>query len=61
MNNKKFVVTKDESVANKMIAHKFKLISAISGVYTFINEVPEKFTFDMSDVKKIHFTDKLHM
>ena len=61
MNNKKFVVTKDESMANKMIAHKFKLISAISGVYTFINEVPEKFTFDMSDVKKIHFTDKLHM
>lgn len=61
MNDKKFVVTKDETIANKMIAHKFKLVSAIAGVYTFVNETPEKFAFDVFDVKKLHFTNNLHL
>lgn len=61
MNDKKFIVTKDEAMANKMLAHHFKLISTISGVYTFVNEAPEKFNFDMFDVKKIHFTNKLSL
>ena len=61
MNNKKFIVTKDEATANKLLAHHFKLISTISGVYTFVNDTPEKFTFDTFDVKKLHFTDKLHL
>lgn len=59
MNDKKFIVTKDESIANCMLAHKFKLVSAISGTYTFINHVPEKFSFDTFDINKVHFTDKL--
>lgn len=61
MNEKKFIVTKDESIANKMIAYKFKLVSAISGTYIFVNETPEKFSFDMFDVKKVHFTNNLHL
>ena len=61
MNNKKFVITKDEAIANKMIAHQFKLVSAISGVYTFINKTPDKFSFDEFDVKKVHFTNNLHL
>ena len=61
MNEKKFIITKDESIANKMLAHKFKLVSAISGVYAFINQSPEKFSFDESDVKKVHFTNNLHL
>ena len=61
MNDKKFVVTKDEAIANKLIAHNFKLVSAIAGVYTFVNGAPEKFSFDMFDVKKLHFTDKIHL
>lgn len=61
MNDKKFIITKDESIANKMIAYKFKLVSAIAGVYTFINQSPEKFSFDESDVKKMHFTNNLHL
>lgn len=61
MNNKKFIVTKDELIANKLMASNFKLISAISGVYTFMNEAPEKFSFDVFDVNKMHFTDKLHL
>ena len=61
MNDKKFIVTTDELVANQMIANQFKLISAASGVYTFINKTPEKFSFNEFDVKKLHFTNNLHL
>ena len=59
MNNKKFIITKDEAIANKMIAHKFKLVSAAMGVYTFINDAPKNFSFDELDYKKIYFTNML--
>ena len=58
-NNSKFIVTKDEYTANKLLAHKFKLVSTIAGVYTFVNETPQNFSFDIFDVKKICFTNKL--
>lgn len=56
MDNKKFIVTTDMEVANKMIAQKFKLLSNAGGVYTFVNEAPQNFAFDMN---KVHFTNKL--
>lgn len=59
MYDKKFIVTKDEDVANKLLAQKFKLVSAMAGVYTFVNETSEKFSFDVFDMSKVHFTDKL--
>ncbi len=61
MNDKKFVVTKDETIANQLLAHRFKLVSTIAGVYTFVNDTPERFNFNTLDVKKLHFTDKLHL
>ena len=61
MNNKKFIITKDELVADKMIASQFRLISANSGVYIFINKAPERSLFDEFDVKKLHFTNTLHL
>lgn len=61
MNDKKFIMTKDETMANQLIASQFKLISNIAGVYTFVNNTPEKFNFNKFDVKKLHFTDKLHL
>lgn len=61
MNDKKFIVTADELMANKMIANQFKLVSANSGIYTFVNKVPEKFSFNEFDVKKLHFTNNLHL
>lgn len=61
MNDKKFIVTADELMANKMIANQFKLVSATSGVYTFINKTPENFSFNEFDVKKLHFTNNLHL
>ena len=59
MDNKKFIVTTDAEVANKMIAQKFKLLSSAGGVYTFVNETPSNFTFDAFDANKVHFTNKL--
>lgn len=61
MNDKKFIVTKDEKIANQMIAHKLKLVSVISGVYTFINSVPDTFSFNVFDTTKVHFTNKLSL
>ena len=61
MNDKKFIVTTDETTANTMIANQFKLVSANSGVFTFINKMPEKFSFNEFDVKKLHFTNNLHL
>ena len=61
MSDRKFIVTTDELMANKMIASQFKLISANAGVYTFINKMPDKFSFDEFDVKKLHFTNNLHL
>lgn len=58
-NNSKFIVTKDEHTANKLLTHEFKLVSTIGGVYTFVNEAPQNFSFDIFDVKKIYFTNKL--
>ena len=58
-NKSKFIVTKDEYTANKLLAYKFKLVSTIAGVYTFVNEVPQNFSFDIFDVKKICFTNNL--
>ena len=59
MDNKKFIVTTDTEVAGKMIAQKFKLLSNIGGVYTFVNEAPQNFAFDAFDMNKVHFTNKL--
>ena len=61
MDNSKFIVTKDDNLANQLLAHKFKLISAVAGVYTFINEPQKNFSFDAFDISKVYFTNKLSM
>lgn len=59
MNNKKFIITQDESVGHILIAHGFRLLSNVCGTYTFMNNTPEKFNFDSVDTTKLHFTNKL--
>ena len=59
--SKKFIITKDKSMSDKLIAHGFLLLSNVSGTYTFINQTPEKFSFNEFDVKKLHFTNNLHL
>ena len=61
MPQKKFIITQDESVSNVLLAHGFYLLSNVSGTYTFINEAPERFSFDSIDTTKLHFTNKLNI
>lgn len=61
MSKKKFLITKDESTANKFIACGFKLVSNISGVWTFLNIVPKNFSFAEIDNKTYSYTDILCM
>nr|DAP04082.1 MAG TPA: hypothetical protein [Caudoviricetes sp.] len=58
---KKFIKTTDEKTANKLLSEGFKLISQIGNVYTFLNDVPENFNFDMVDEKKIVYDNKLSL
>lgn len=58
---KKFIKTTDESTANKLLSEGFKLISQIGNVYTFLNDVPENFNFNMVDEKKIVYDNKLSL
>ena len=57
--SKRFIVTQNESVANKLIAHGFNLLSNVCGTYTFVNEVPEKLNFAGIYITKLHFTNKI--
>lgn len=56
---KKFIVVQSESMANQLITHGFLLLSNNSGIYTFVNKMPDKFDFSSFDNSKFHFTDKL--
>jgi hypothetical protein len=58
---KKFIKTTDAETANKLIAFDFKLVSHIGNVYTFLNEVPQKLTFDAVDKTKVVYDDKLSL
>ena len=55
----KFIITRSETVANKMIGHGFVLVSNTNGTYTFINQPPQHFKFDEIDVKKVVYTNIL--
>ena len=56
---KKFIITKDESVRDVLIANGFSLLSDICGTYTFANSGNIKFGFEKIDIKKIVYTDRL--
>ena len=58
---KKFIKTTDAETANKLIAFNFTLVSHIGNVYTFLNEVPQKLSFDSVDKTKIVYDDKLSL
>ena len=61
MPQKKFIMTQDQSVGSLLLANGFHLVSNVSGVYTFLNEVPANFNFSSIDTAKVHFTNILHI
>ena len=56
---KKFIMTQDESVCDKLIANGFNLLSDICGTYTLANVENSNFNFEEIDIKKLVYTDKL--
>ncbi len=59
--SKKFIMTQDKSVCDKLVASGFYLLSENCGMYTLINKTKESFNFSDIDTTKIHFTDKLYI
>ena len=56
---KKFILTKDESVANKLITCGFQLVSKSNDVWTFMNMPPKNFSFAEIEKGKYSYTDIL--
>ena len=58
MSQKKFVITRDETAANQLLASGLRLLSNVSGTYTFVND-PVKFNFEQFDKKLVCFTNNI--
>lgn len=59
MSQKKFIITKDESTATKLLTCGFQLVSNVSGVWTFMNVAPTNFSFAEIDKKTYSYSDIL--
>ena len=59
--NKKFIIVQDETTALKLIASGFRLVSQLNNIYTFMNQVPQNFTFDEIDKSKLAYTSILSL
>lgn len=57
--NKKFIIVQDDATANKLIASGFQLVSKVNNTYTFMNQVPQHFSFDEVDKSKLAYTNIL--
>ena len=57
--NKKFIIVQDEAIANKLVASGFQIVSKINNTYTFMNQVPQHFSFDEVDKSKLAYTNIL--
>lgn len=59
--NKKFIIVQDESTANKLISSGFQLVTQVNGTYTFMNIIPQHFSFDEIDKSKLAYTNILNI
>ena len=57
--SKKFIIVQDEATAIKLIASGFQIVSKINNTYTFMNQVPQHFSFDEIDKSKLAYTNIL--
>lgn len=57
--SKNFIITKDKSISDQLIACGFLLLSNNCDTYVFVNESQKNFNFENFDMTKIHFTDKI--
>jgi translation elongation factor P/translation initiation factor 5A len=59
--NKKFIKTTDEKTASQLMASGFQLVAHAGSIYTFMNKVPEHFSFDAIDKKMIVYDNILSL
>lgn len=57
--SKKFIMTQDKSVCDKLVANGFCLLSDVCGTYTLTNPGNINLNFDEIDIKKLVYTDRL--
>lgn len=57
----KFITTKDEKIANKLISEGFKLITHMNGTYTFENKPIDHLNFASADIAKLVYTNILSL
>lgn len=59
--NKKFIVTKDKSIAMVLKANGVPEVSNIGEVYVFLNQLPVNFSFANFDKSKLAYTNILSL
>ena len=56
-----FIKTMDADTAAKLEVAGFKLVSHVGNMYTFLNDKPQRMSFDGIDTKKIVYDNKLSL
>jgi uncharacterized protein YaiI (UPF0178 family) len=57
----KFIITQDEQTAKLLMDSGFKVVGHFGTTYTFLNEVPQNFSFAHFDTSKIAYTSILSL
>ena len=58
---KKFIKTTDKEIAETLSTCGFQLISQTNNIYTFLNQPPKNFNFDVIDKNKIVYDNILSL
>ena len=58
---KKFIKTTDKETARKLSECGFQLVSQAGDIYTFLNQLPNNFNFDVIDKKMIVYDNILSL
>jgi hypothetical protein len=58
---KQFIKTTDKLTADKLIVAGFKLVSQVGNIYTFLNNPPKQFNFDVIDKTMIVYDNILSL
>lgn len=56
-----FIKTTDKETADKLVSVGFQLVSQSGNTYTFLNQIPQNFSFDDVDKKKMVYTNILSL
>ena len=58
---KKFIKTTDKKTADKLAFAGFQLVSQSGNTYTFLNQLPQNFSFSETDKGKVAYTNLLNI